>query len=72
LLPEQAAHVAGHGAEPADVVVAGDDDVGCHLPDLIQVLAGLHELLLRASLSEIPRYRDRDRPYLGDKLPQRI
>src|SRR3712207_3136529 len=34
LLAEQAADVAGHGPEPADVVVAGDDDVGRDLPDL--------------------------------------
>ena len=53
LLAEQAAHVAPHGPEPADVVVAGDDDVGCDLPDLIQVPAGLHELLLRATLRQV-------------------
>src|SRR5919202_2314352 len=70
LLPEQAAHVAGHGPEPADVVVAGDDDVGCDLRDLVQVFAGPHELLLRAPLGEVARDRDRVRRYLGDKLPQ--
>src|ERR671916_520302 len=68
LLAEEAAHVAGHGPEPADVVVAGDDDAGCLLLDPVQVLARLRELLPGAPLREIPGDRDRVRRELDDKL----
>src|SRR5215212_2206871 len=72
LFPEQAAQVARHGPEPADVVVAGDDDVGSDLLDGVEVFAGLRELLLRAALCEIARDRDRIRVDLDDKLSQGV
>ena len=55
LLPEETgeAEVAGHGPEPADVVVAGDDGVGCYLPEGIQVGAGVRKLPVRAALGQV-------------------
>src|SRR5215210_163668 len=55
LLPEETgeAEVAGHGPEPADVVVAGDDGVRCYLPEGIQVGAGVRKLPVRAALRQV-------------------
>src|ERR687898_3152693 len=70
LLAEEAAHVAPHGPEPADVVVAGDDDVGRDLPDPVQVAAGLLELPLGATLREVARDGDGVGLQLGDEFQQ--
>src|SRR5215207_2308154 len=55
LLPEEPGEteVAGHGPEPADVVVAGDNGVRCYLPEGIQVGAGVRKLLVRAALRQV-------------------
>ena len=55
LLPEETgeAEVAGHGPEPADVVVAGDNGIRCYLPEGIQVGAGVRKLPVRAALRQV-------------------
>src|SRR5918994_983040 len=55
LLPEEPGEteVAGHGPEPADVVVAGNDGIRCNLPDGIQVGTGVRKLHVRATLRQV-------------------
>src|SRR5215213_7065928 len=55
LLPEEPGEpeVAGHGPEPADVVVAGDNGVRRYLLKRIQVGAGVRKLPVRAALRQV-------------------
>ena len=66
------AEVAGHGSEPADVVVAGDHDVGRNVAQPVEVIAGPRELPLRAALCEVAGDGDGVRLRPGDELPEAI
>src|SRR5215210_1216449 len=74
LLPEETGEpeVAGHGPEPADVVVAGDNDVRCYLPEGIQVGAGVRELPVRAALRQVAGDGHRVWPDLRNVLFQGV
>jgi hypothetical protein len=64
--------IAGDGADPAHVVVTGDDDDGGSLADLVEIGASLDELGGRAALREVARDGHRVRRELHDAAFQRI
>ena len=74
LFPEETGEteVAGHGPQPADIVVAGDDGARCYLPEGIEVDPGVRKLSVGAALRQVAGDGHGVRPQFCDVLFQGV